>query len=124
MLIQISGRDGSIPIVAMPPVGGANFIVDAPGADHGPLVLLRLGYLPVFAPLAATRRRERFLQWKSKRFVPAPGVAYGQGFAIMNASVLAKVMFADNLHIGENLGIRPLVYPVLFKSAVYRSASI
>lgn len=52
--------------------------------------------------------------------LPDEGIVYGQGFAILNAFVLAKVMLvADNFHVGENLDSRPLVYPVLFKSAVF-----
>ena len=52
--------------------------------------------------------------------LPEEGYIYGQGFAVFNAFVLAKVMLVgDNLHVGENLDARPLVYPVLFKSALF-----
>jgi len=52
--------------------------------------------------------------------LPDDGIIYGQGFAIVNAFVLAKVMLvADHLHVGENFQTRPLIYPVLFKSAVF-----
>lgn len=52
--------------------------------------------------------------------LPEEGILYGQGFAIVNAFVLAKVMLvADNLHVGENFETRPLIYPVLFKSALF-----
>jgi hypothetical protein len=52
--------------------------------------------------------------------LPDEGIIYGQGFAIVNAFVLAKVMLvADNLHVGENFETRPLIYPVLFRSAVF-----
>jgi len=52
--------------------------------------------------------------------LPDEGIIYGQGFAILNAFVLAKVMLiGDHLHVGENFDTRPLVYPVLFKSALF-----
>lgn len=52
--------------------------------------------------------------------LPDEGIIYGQGFAIVNAFVLAKVMaVADHLHIGENFETRPLIYPVLFNAAVF-----
>jgi hypothetical protein len=45
---------------------------------------------------------------------------YHQGFAIINALVLAKIMLvADMFHIGESLKAKPLVYPIVFNSAVY-----
>jgi hypothetical protein len=52
--------------------------------------------------------------------LPDEGVIYGQGFALVNAFVLAKVMLVgDHLHVGESFETRPLIYPVLFKSAVF-----
>ena len=52
--------------------------------------------------------------------LPGESIIYGQGFAIVNAFVLAKVMFfAENLHVGENFRNRPLIYPILFKSALF-----
>jgi len=52
--------------------------------------------------------------------LPEEGYIYGQGFAVLNAFVLAKVMLvADNLHVGETFDTRPLIYPVLFKSALF-----
>lgn len=52
--------------------------------------------------------------------LPDTGIIHGQGFAALNAFVLAKVMLVgDNLHVGENFDARPLVYPVLFKSALF-----
>jgi hypothetical protein len=52
--------------------------------------------------------------------LPEEGLIYGQGFAVLNAFVLAKVMLiGDNLHLGENFDTRPLIYPVLFKSALF-----
>jgi hypothetical protein len=45
---------------------------------------------------------------------------YDQGFALINALVLAKViLIGEFFHIGENLKNRPLIYPILFKSAVF-----
>jgi hypothetical protein len=45
---------------------------------------------------------------------------YHQGFAIINALVLAKVVLvAELLQIAENMRRKPLVYPVLLKSAVF-----
>jgi hypothetical protein len=52
--------------------------------------------------------------------LPDAGIIYGQGFAVVNAFVLAKVMLVgDNLHVGEKFDTRPLIYPVLFKSALF-----
>jgi hypothetical protein len=52
--------------------------------------------------------------------LPDEGIIYGQGFAVVNAFVLAKVMLvADNLHVGENFETRPLLYAVLFRSALF-----
>jgi hypothetical protein len=52
--------------------------------------------------------------------LPEDGLIYAQGFAILNAFVLAKVMLiGDNLHVGETFDTRPLIYPVLFKSALF-----
>jgi len=52
--------------------------------------------------------------------LPDEGIVYGQGFALVNAFVLAKVMLvADNLHVGDSFETRPLIYPVLFKSAIF-----
>jgi hypothetical protein len=45
---------------------------------------------------------------------------YHQGFAIINALVLAKVVLvADLLQVAENLKDKPLVYPIVFKSVVF-----
>jgi hypothetical protein len=52
--------------------------------------------------------------------LPNEGVFHGQIFAIVNALVLAKVMLvAEILHLGEHLRSRPLIYPVLLKSALF-----
>jgi hypothetical protein len=45
---------------------------------------------------------------------------YHQGFALINALILAKIMLiAEMFHIGNNLKNKPLIYPVIFKSAVF-----
>ena len=45
---------------------------------------------------------------------------YHQGFAIINAFALAKVVLvAEDFHIGDKLKNRPLIYPIMFKSAVF-----
>ncbi len=45
---------------------------------------------------------------------------YNQGFALINALALAKVVLVGEFfHVGDNLKNRPLIYPILFKSAVF-----
>ncbi len=45
---------------------------------------------------------------------------YHQGFAIINALALAKVILvAEIFHVGDNLDNRPLIYTIIFKSAVF-----
>ena len=45
---------------------------------------------------------------------------YHQGFAIINAWLLAKVMLiAEMFHVADNLKHKPLIYPIAFKSAVF-----
>ena len=45
---------------------------------------------------------------------------FHQGFALVNALALAKVVLvAEYFHVGDNLKNRPLIYPILFKSAVF-----
>jgi hypothetical protein len=45
---------------------------------------------------------------------------YHQAFALINALALAKVVLvADLFHIGAKLENRPLIYPIMFKSAVF-----
>lgn len=47
-------------------------------------------------------------------------ILYHQGFAIINALVLAKVvLLAELAHVAENFKDRPLIYPIVFKSAVF-----
>ncbi|MGA7275186.1 MAG: hypothetical protein WBX14_10110 [Candidatus Udaeobacter sp.] len=49
-----------------------------------------------------------------------PDLIYHQGFAIINALVLAKIMLiAEMLHVADNLKRKPLIYPIAFKSAVF-----
>jgi hypothetical protein len=45
---------------------------------------------------------------------------YHQGFAVINAWLLAKVMLtAEMFHVADNLKHKPLIYPIVFKSAVF-----
>src|SRR6202047_5694285 len=45
---------------------------------------------------------------------------YHQGFALINALALAKdVLVAEFFHVGDNLKNRTLIYPIMFKSAVF-----
>jgi hypothetical protein len=45
---------------------------------------------------------------------------YHQGFAFINALLLAKIMLiADMLHVADNLKHKPLIYPIIFRSAVF-----
>jgi RND family efflux transporter MFP subunit len=45
---------------------------------------------------------------------------YHQGFALLNALALAKVMLlGEYLHVGDNLKNKPLIFPILFKSAAF-----
>jgi hypothetical protein len=45
---------------------------------------------------------------------------YHQGFALINALALAKVaLVGEEFHLGDRLRNRPLVYPIIFKSAVF-----
>jgi len=49
-----------------------------------------------------------------------PNLFYHGGFAVINAWLLAKVMLtAEMLHIADNLKHKPLIYPIVFKSAVF-----
>jgi hypothetical protein len=49
-----------------------------------------------------------------------PGLFYHQGFAVINALVLAKIMFvAEALQVADNLKHKPLIYPIVYKSAVF-----
>jgi len=45
---------------------------------------------------------------------------FHQGFAFINALALAKVVMAGEFfHIGDNVKNRPLIYPIIIKSAVF-----
>jgi hypothetical protein len=49
-----------------------------------------------------------------------PGLLYHQGFAVINALVLAKVMFvAEAFQVADHLKHKPLIYPIAYKSAVF-----
>jgi hypothetical protein len=49
-----------------------------------------------------------------------PNLIYHQGFAIINAGILAKVMLtAEIFNVADNLKNKPLIYPILFKSAIF-----
>jgi hypothetical protein len=48
-----------------------------------------------------------------------PNLFYHQGFAVINALVLAKILFvAEAFNVADNLKHKPLIYPILYKSAV------
>src|SRR5215510_571435 len=45
---------------------------------------------------------------------------YHQGFAVINALVLAKIIFfAEEFHVADKLKDRPLIYPIAYRSAVF-----
>jgi hypothetical protein len=47
-------------------------------------------------------------------------IFYHQGFVIINAWLLAKVMLtAEMFHVADNLKDKPLIYPIVFKSAIF-----
>jgi hypothetical protein len=49
-----------------------------------------------------------------------PNPFYHQGFAMINALVLAKVMFiAEVFNVADELKRKPLIYPIVYKSAVF-----
>lgn len=49
-----------------------------------------------------------------------PNPFYHQGFAVINALVLAKVMFiAEVFNVADDLKRKPLIYPIVYKSAVF-----
>jgi hypothetical protein len=48
------------------------------------------------------------------------GIQYRQSFAIVNALVLAKIIFlAEEMKVGERYEREPLVYAMIFKAAIY-----
>jgi hypothetical protein len=49
-----------------------------------------------------------------------PDLLYHQGFEVINALVLAKIIFvAEAFQLADNLKHRPLVYPIVYKSVVF-----
>jgi hypothetical protein len=55
-----------------------------------------------------------------KGIIVREGIISGQALAIVNAFILAKVMFlAARFGLGDIFRERPLIYPVIFKSAVF-----
>jgi hypothetical protein len=47
-------------------------------------------------------------------------IFYHEGFAFINAWLLAKVMLiAEMFHVADNLKHKPLIYPIVFKSAIF-----
>ena len=50
----------------------------------------------------------------------ATAISYRVGFALINALILGKIiLIAEVFHFGERFQDKPLVYPILFKSAVF-----
>ncbi|MBA1156828.1 hypothetical protein [Microvirga mediterraneensis] len=48
------------------------------------------------------------------------GLPYRQSFAVVNALVLAKILFvAEELKVGERYEREPLIYAMVFKAAIY-----
>jgi hypothetical protein len=55
-----------------------------------------------------------------KGIIVRDGIISGQMLAVVNAFILAKVMFlAARFGVGDIFRERPLIYPVIFKSAVF-----
>ena len=51
---------------------------------------------------------------------PGSPIGYRFGFALINALILGKViLIAEAFHTGERFKDKPLVYAILFKSAVF-----
>lgn len=49
-----------------------------------------------------------------------PDLFYHQGVAVINALVLAKIMYvAEALQVADHLKHKPLIYPIVYKSAVF-----
>ena len=47
-------------------------------------------------------------------------LTYQQGFAIINALALGKViLIAQGLHVGDRYKNKPLIYPILLKAAIF-----
>jgi hypothetical protein len=51
---------------------------------------------------------------------PMAPLGYQVGFALINALILGKIiLIAEAFHLGERFKAKPLVYAILFKSAVF-----
>lgn len=49
-----------------------------------------------------------------------PHLFYDEGFAFINAWLLAKIMLvAEEFHLADNLKHKPLIYPIVFRSAAF-----
>ena len=49
-----------------------------------------------------------------------PSLSLGQGFAIVNALVLSKIMLVcETFNLTDNFKSKPILYPIVFKSAVF-----
>jgi hypothetical protein len=49
-----------------------------------------------------------------------PNLFYHQGFEVINALLLAKIMFvAEAFQVADHLKHKPLIYPIVYKSAVF-----
>jgi hypothetical protein len=73
--------------------------------------LIILGYLWILFSLFALHK---WILSDDESFI------YNQGMAIIHALVLAKVLFlAESMNLEEQFRDRPLIYPVLFKAALF-----
>jgi hypothetical protein len=54
-----------------------------------------------------------------------PNLLYHQGFAFINAWLLAKVMLtAEMFHVADNLKNKPLIYPIMFKCDIFNNIDV
>ena len=107
-----AGTLGSGPTAAGPPGQTSKPGLKERAFDEGKKLLIMTLYLWVFLALLDLHKtailREHHLNYPQ------------QGFAIVNALVLAKFMLvADDLKIGTRFSARPLIYPVLHASLVF-----
>lgn len=80
------------------------------GLDEARRFLFRFIYVWAFCALFALH----------KTFVLRGSIGDGQGLAIINAFILAKIIFiAETFHVAEHFARRPPIYAVLYKSAVF-----
>jgi len=55
-----------------------------------------------------------------RQYNPTHELSFKIGFALINALVLGKVIFtAEALHVAEHFKYRPLIQPILYKSAAF-----